>query len=103
MNYQIVYHKIVFCNFQVNHYKFSISWSRIMPDGTITSTNKAGITYYKQLIDAVLDAGIEPVVTLYNWDLPQKIQDYGGWLNTTTITLFNDFANLCFRQFGNRV
>ncbi|VDI62105.1 lactase-phlorizin hydrolase, partial [Mytilus galloprovincialis] len=87
----------------VSHYKFSLSWSRILPQGTTNITNAAGIMYYNQLIDALIDAGIEPVVTLYYWNLPQSLMDMDGWLNEDTATLFNDFADLCFSLFGDRV
>lgn len=59
--------------------------------------------YYNQLIDALIDADIEPVVTLFYWNLPQSLMDMDGWLNEDTATLFNDFADLCFSLFGDRV
>jgi 6-phospho-beta-glucosidase len=65
--------------------------------------NTAGILYYNQLIDALIDARIEPVITLNYWDLPQEVINIGGWTNNITVNLFNDFAELCFQQFGDRV
>lgn len=87
----------------MSHYKFSLAWSRILPNGTVQSKNQAGIEYYRQLIDALIDSGIEPVVTLNYWDLPQALQNSGGWLDNHTVTLFNEFSRLCFEEYGNRV
>ncbi|XP_070577050.1 cytosolic beta-glucosidase-like [Ptychodera flava] len=88
----------------VKFYRFSLSWSRIMPDGTMATINEAGIKYYNNLIDALLEAGIIPMVTLYHWDLPQALQDkYGGWADEAIIRDFNTYARLCFERFGNRV
>jgi len=87
----------------VSHYKFSFSWSRILPDGTIRNINTKGLQYYHALIDALLHAGVQPMVTLYHYDLPQALQDHGGWLNETTAHHFSDYAKLCFREFGKKV
>ncbi|XP_033115909.1 lactase-phlorizin hydrolase-like [Anneissia japonica] len=90
-------------NMKVSHYRFSISWPRILPDGTINTVNEPGISYYNKLIDALIESDIEPVATLYHWDLPQSLQDIGGWENETLVDLFNDYADLCFKRFGDRV
>ncbi|XP_077866149.1 cytosolic beta-glucosidase-like [Saccoglossus kowalevskii] len=85
-------------------YRFSISWSRLLPDGTVNSINEAGIRYYNELIDGLLEANIVPVVTLYHWDLPLNLhKKYGGWLNVAIVQDFNNFAKLCFMRFGDRV
>ncbi|CAK8692258.1 unnamed protein product [Clavelina lepadiformis] len=87
----------------VHQYRFSIAWTRIFPDGTASKLNQPGVDYYNQLIDALIEAGIEPVVTLYHWDLPQALEDVGGLLNDTVIGHFNDYADFCFKTFGDRV
>lgn len=88
---------------QASHYRFSIAWPRIMPDGTPASINAAGIAYYDRLIDALCAAGIEPMVTLYHWDLPQTLQDQGGFTNPSMPDWFNDYAITCYEKFGDRV
>jgi len=102
------YHKIqedidLIKNLGTKYYRFSLSWSRILPDGTLASINEKGIDYYNRLIDGLLAAGITPFVTIYHWDLPQPLQDIGGWLNESIIGRFNDYSKLCFEKFGDRV
>ncbi|XP_077982792.1 cytosolic beta-glucosidase-like isoform X2 [Glandiceps talaboti] len=102
------YHKIeedvaLLKNLSVTHYRFSLSWPRILPDGTTARVNQAGIDYYQRLIDALVEANIQPMVTLYHWDLPQALEDMGGWENDIVAVYFNDFADLCFKTFGDRV
>ncbi|KAI3928249.1 hypothetical protein MKW98_023850 [Papaver atlanticum] len=87
----------------VDAYRFSISWSRIFPNGT-GEPNPEGIDYYNNLIDALLVKGIKPYVTLYHWDLPQALEDrYDGWLSNRIIEDFNRYAYTCFEAFGDRV
>ena len=93
----------VFIYIQVNHYRFSISWPRILPDGRSNSINEAGILYYNQLIDALIDANIEPIVTLYDFDLPLTLHNNGDWMNATHAYLFAAYADICFERFGDRV
>lgn len=88
---------------KVNFYRISLSWSRIMSDGTVATINNAGLDYYSRLIDALLLAGIEPMVTLYHWDLPLALQNNGGWLNESIISHFEAYARTCFTALGDRV
>ncbi len=83
-------------------YRLSISWPRILPNGR-GKVNQAGLDFYKRLIDALLEAGIVPFVTLYHWDLPQTLQDEGGWTARTTAEAFVEFADVFTRQLGDRV
>ncbi|XP_069470085.1 lactase/phlorizin hydrolase [Ambystoma mexicanum] len=90
-------------NVKVGHYRFSIAWTRILPDGTLKFVNEAGLNYYSRLIDALLAANIKPQVTIYHWDLPQALQDIGGWENETIVQRFKEYANLLFERLGDRV
>ncbi|XP_077982925.1 cytosolic beta-glucosidase-like [Glandiceps talaboti] len=87
----------------LNHYRFSIAWSRVLPDGTRNKINQAGVDYYHKLIDALLAANIQPMVTLYHWDLPQALQNIGGWENDILAVHFDNYADFCFNEFGNKV
>lgn len=88
---------------RVKSYRFSLAWSRVFPDGQLTSLNQKGVDYYNRLIDGLLAFNITPMVTLYHWDLPQALQDRGGWENESMIHVFNDFCDFCFATFGDRV
>lgn len=84
-------------------YRFSLSWPRIIPAGQGT-VNPEGIRFYSELIDALLDAGITPWVTLYHWDLPLTLlMEEDGWLNPVMAERFRDYAATCFEHFGDRV
>ena len=86
----------------VKAYRFSIAWPRILPSGW-GEVSEEGLKYYEQLIDGLLEAGIEPYVTLYHWDLPQKLQDEGGWTNRRTAEYFKEYCKVVFQRFGHKV
>lgn len=83
-------------------YRFSIAWPRIVPGGT-GEVNQKGIDYYSRLIDTLLEAGIQPVPTLYHWDLPQTLEDAGGWPARETSYAFAEYAKTCYEAFSDRV
>ena len=85
----------------VNAYRFSISWPRLFPDGR--TREPRGFAHYDRLIDALVERAIEPVVTLYHWELPQALEDEGGWLARETVERFADYAAACFEAYGDRV
>ncbi|MEO6721488.1 MAG: GH1 family beta-glucosidase [Ferruginibacter sp.] len=86
----------------IPNYRFSLSWSRIIPDG-IGPVNKTGIDFYNRVIDFCLELGIEPWITLYHWDLPYELEKKGGWTNREIINWFGDYVELCIKIFGDRV
>jgi beta-glucosidase len=83
-------------------YRFSIAWPRIQPDGS-GRANAAGLAFYDRLVDELLDAGIAPMATLFHWDLPQALEDDGGWLNRGTADRFAEYATLVGMRLGDRV
>ncbi|SFL53395.1 beta-glucosidase [Gracilibacillus orientalis] len=86
----------------IDVYRFSVSWTRIFPNGT-GEVNQEGLDYYHRLVDKLLENGIEPMCTLYHWDLPQALQDKGGWHNRETIDAFVDYAELMFKEFSGKI
>jgi len=86
----------------VTAYRFSIAWPRLFPQGDGVREER-GFAFYNKLIDALLEAGIEPVATVYHWDLPQPLQDRGGWANRDIVDIFADYALACVEAFGDRV
>jgi beta-glucosidase len=86
----------------VSAYRFSISWPRVIPDG-IGQVNHAGLDFYDQLVDELLEADITPYPTLYHWDLPQKLEDRGGWRSRVTAEAFLDYAASVTERLGDRV
>src|SRR5216117_3499842 len=85
-----------------NAYRFSVAWGRIYPKGT-RAVNKKGIDFYSRLVDELLKRGIEPNVTLYHWDLPETLDDRGGWLNRDIAEWFCDYAVTMWEALGDRV
>lgn len=86
----------------VDAYRFSIAWTRVLPDGT-GAVNPAGLAFYDRLVDGLLARGIEPVPTLYHWDLPQTLQDRGGWEDRATADAFAAYAGVAAGHFAGRV
>jgi beta-glucosidase len=86
----------------VNAYRFSIAWPRIQPKG-LGEPNIAGLDFYDRLVDGLLESGITPMPTLYHWDLPQPLQDAGGWMSRETAYRFADYAALTAARLGDRV
>lgn len=86
----------------IPHFRFSLSWSRILPKGT-GEVNELGINFYHRVIDTCLKHGIEPWVTLYHWDLPLALEAQGGWTNRAILNWFEAYASICIVAFGNKV
>lgn len=86
----------------LNCYRFSVSWSRVLPDGR-GPANTAGLDFYDRLIDTLLENQIEPILTLFHYDLPQNLQDAGGWPARDTALAFGDYAQLLGQRYGDRV
>ncbi len=83
-------------------YRFSVAWPRIQPDGT-GPANPQGLAFYDRLVDALLEAGIEPWMCLYHWDLPQALEDRGGWRNRDSAAWFGDYAQIVMSHLSDRV
>jgi beta-glucosidase len=86
----------------IPNFRFSLSWSRILPAG-IGAVNLKGIEFYDKVIDFCLDIGIEPWITIYHWDLPYELEKKGGWTNRNIINWFSEYVTTCIKYFGNRV
>lgn len=87
----------------VDFYRFSISWPRLLPTGFANKISQDGLKYYNNLINCLLENNIEPVVTIFHWDLPQSLQDLGGWTNPLIVEWFGDYAKVLYESFGDRV
>ncbi|MEJ5264617.1 MAG: GH1 family beta-glucosidase [Bacteroidales bacterium] len=85
-----------------NAFRLSLSWSRLMPEG-MTTVNTKALDFYQRVIDTCLNDGLTPWVTLYHWDLPQALENKGGWLNRNIVDWFTEYAYLCGKAFGDRV
>ena len=96
-------------NLGIQAYRFSISWSRIFPDGIVKDSdgniryNKAGLDFYDKIVNFWLENNIKPFITIYHWDLPQALEDKGGWLNRETAFVFADYAEFICKHFSDRV
>jgi len=103
-NFYDLYHKDIFLlkNLYIPNFKFSISWPRVIPNGT-GFLNVEGIDFYNRVIDLCLDLEITPWVTLYHWDLPLALEKRGGWTNRDILYWFSDYVELCASKFGDRV
>jgi lactase-phlorizin hydrolase len=103
------YHKIaedvqLLKNMGADFYRFSVAWSRILPTGKLSGgISLKGVAYYNNLIDALVEAGITPFVTMYHWDLPQPLEDIGGWLSEEVAHHFADYSRILYRNYGDRV
>src|ERR1043165_206671 len=86
----------------VNAYRFSIAWPRILPQGR-GAVNEAGLAFYDRLVDGMLERGLDPWCTLYHWDLPQALQDQGGWTSRETVAAFLEYTDIVTRRLGDRV
>lgn len=86
----------------IPNFRFSISWSRILPNG-VGTINQRGIDFYHRVIDTCLENNITPWITLYHWDLPQALEDKGGWTNREIINWFSEFVSICTKSYGNKV
>ncbi|MDP8905246.1 MAG: GH1 family beta-glucosidase [Chloroflexota bacterium] len=86
----------------VDAYRFSIAWPRLFPDGG-SRLNRKGLDFYERVVDGLLELGIAPAATLYHWDLPQALQDRGGWADRATVGRFTDYAATAFDALGDRV
>jgi len=86
----------------IKNYRFSVSWPRLLPDGTGT-VNQKGVDFYNRLIDGMLEKGIKPYMTIFHWDYPSALQARGAWENPDSAKWFEEYASLCARSFGDRV
>jgi len=86
----------------LNAYRFSVAWPRVLPNGR-GMINEAGLDFYSKMVDRLLKLEIEPYITLYHWDLPQKLQDEGGWVSRSVVDAFVEYTDLVSRALGDRV
>jgi beta-glucosidase len=86
----------------IRSYRFSVAWPRVIPEGT-GPTNQGGLVFYDRLVDELLEHHIEPMLTLYHWDLPWVLHEHGGWLSRATAQAFAEYADVVSRRLGDRV
>ncbi|MDO3694602.1 GH1 family beta-glucosidase [Wenyingzhuangia sp. chi5] len=86
----------------LDSFRFSISWSRIFPEGT-GKINQKGVDFYHKVIDSCIELNIQPWVTLYHWDLPQALEDKGGWTNREVLNWFENYVDFCTKEYGDKV
>ncbi len=86
----------------IPHFRFSLSWTRIFPDGT-GKVSEEGIAFYNRVIDFCLECDLTPWITLYHWELPQVLEEKGGWTNRDILGWFETYVSLCAERFGDRV
>uniref|UniRef100_H3B804 Cytosolic beta-glucosidase n=1 Tax=Latimeria chalumnae TaxID=7897 RepID=H3B804_LATCH len=87
----------------LTHYRFSLSWARLLPEGTTNRVNQKGVDYYNGIINDLLDNNVTPMVTLFHFDLPQALEDQSGWRSEKIVDIFDEYAKFCFKMFGDRV
>ncbi len=90
------------CELGLDAFRFSIAWPRVVPEGR-GRVNPAGLDYYDRLVDELLARGIDPFVTLYHWDLPQALEDLGGWPARETVEAFAEYVEVVVARLGDRV
>ncbi|KAE8741608.1 hypothetical protein FOCC_FOCC012860, partial [Frankliniella occidentalis] len=105
VNYFVDYAEFVFKEYgsKSTMYRFSLSWSRILPTGYIDQVNAPGVKYYHDVIDECVRNGITPMITIFHWDLPQPLQDLGGWTNEVVVDYFVDYAEFVFKEYGSKI
>ena len=83
-------------------YRFSVAWPRVLPQGR-GAVNEKGLDFYDRLVDGLVERGVEPCVTLYHWDLPQCLEDEGGWPSRGIVDAFNEYTQVVSKRLGDRV
>ena len=92
----------LFSELGLKAYRFSVAWTRIIPDGD-GAVNQKGVDFYHNLIDELIEKGIEPILTMYHFDLPQALHETGGWANPATIDAFVEYSRVLYREYGSKV
>lgn len=87
----------------MTHHRFSISWPRILPNGDLSEINELGLQHYDDFINELLANGIQPLVTIFHYELPQKLEEIGGMLNPVIVKHFVNYAEILFKRYGDRV